>query len=587
MHPVGPFSGKARRLLGAAFAVQPGIGGQAWIGAREKIEQDLGAEVVAQVAWWLEGSRSNRVEGAPLEHVIARVSRLQEAMQARLGNLELTDPAAGDLGAAIGQCTAVLQGLQELRQEGAIATVRPRLLEQLTAHATSDSGSSLAVAEVGCMQSATSPAACAVESADEVIWWMPAQPALPAPHPWVQAELQALDAGGVHLRDPAAEMAGLMAQWVRPVLAARQHLILVLPPEGAEEHPAWQLLKVLAPSLPVAQLESHALARNQIQAVPPQPLPLARGAWKLDQHSAWRAAYVAPTRLQSQSYSSLDVLFNNPAVAVLREAAALRSGRALAVEQDTRLLGTLAHRLLEKLFGQKGALQWTEPQLDQWFPATLEDLLRREGMPLLAPGSAMQREQFRATVRQGMSALLEMLRHAGAVRVLAERDLAGNLGTIDLNGKTDLLIELPAGATAALDLKWARATRFRNLLAQGEFLQLALYAHMIEQDLGQAPSAVGYFTFLDTTLLTLTPNLFGPRARVVEPKNGLTSAQLVLMARASWEWRVQQWQAGHVEVIGKDLDPPSTEPPEQCLRLRELGPWFGDYEALFGQQENA
>ena len=71
------------------------------------------------------------------------------------------------------------------------------------------------------------PAACVVEAADEVVWWMPGKPQLPAVSPWVGEELSQLAAAGMHMADPAAEMAAMMAQWVRPILAARKQLVLM------------------------------------------------------------------------------------------------------------------------------------------------------------------------------------------------------------------------------------------------------------------------------------------------------------------------------------------------------------------------
>lgn len=586
-HPIGPIHGQARRLLAEAFAKQPGVGGQTWANARERIAVELGADVIEQVAFWLEGERSPRGTGAPLEQATSRVTRLREALQTRMGSLQQEggrEELLRDVAGAVGQCTQLLEGLQELRAEG-LATVRPRLLEQLTAHATADSGNTLVIAEVGCMQAATAPAACAVESVDEVIWWMPAKPRLPAPLPWVGAELQALAQAGLQLREPAAEMAGLMAEWLRPLLAARHRLIMVLPPEGSEQHPAWQLISAVFPGLQPVDLDAYAHAQGQPVEIAHNPLPRASGAWQLDPQAAWRAVYATPTRLHEQSYTSLNLLFNNPAVAVLSDAARLMPGVMLAVD-ERRLQGNLAHRLLERLFAHEGSLQWTEADVDGWIWPALDDLMRREGLPLLAPGSAMRLQQFRDALRRGILVLLQHLRHARAVRVQAERSLKGSLGGLDTIGDTDLLVHLEDGGTAALDLKWATASRYRERLEQGDFLQLALYALMIEQELGKPPAAVGFFTFLDATLLTLTPGVFAaPLARVI--RSSANPAQLIQSAMATWEWRVGQWQDGLVEVVGEGLDPPASTPPPGCLPLRALGPWHGDYEALFGLREDA
>ncbi|MNT79907.1 hypothetical protein D3C72_2192980 [compost metagenome] len=58
-----------------------------------------------------------------------------------------------------------------------------------------------------------------------------------------------------------------------------------------------------------------------------------------------------------------------------------------------------------------------------------------------------------------------------------------------------------------------------------------------------------------------------------------------MQARATWAWRVRQWQEGRVDVIEKGLDPEPEPSPEDCLPLGETAPWHGDYTALFGSRE--
>jgi hypothetical protein len=332
-------------------------------------------------------------------------------------------------------------------------------------------------------------------------------------------------------------------------------------------------------------LHLHAVARGQLTEVAPRPLSTPRGAWELKPDAHWREAYAAPTRRQVQSFSSLNILFNNPAIAVLQDAAGLRGTSTVAVPEGTHLLGDLAHRLLEVLFAQDGSLRWGDAQVDAWFGPALDDLLRREGLPLLSAGNASLAHQFRESARGSIGVLLEHLRTAGAVRVEAERKLAGDLYGLATEGFADLLVYLETGGTLLLDPKWSPASRYRDRMERGDYLQLALYAHMIQQELGIAPAAIGFFSFVDRMLLTFTPNLFGATARVVT--TDIPQEELLQSAIESWNWRVQQWQGGHVEVIAEGLVPPATQPPAGCLPLGTLGDWLGDFEALFGQAEDA
>lgn len=65
-HPVGPFSRKARATLAKAVAEQPGIGGAAWVEAKNNIAGGKDGEaLVADIEFWLESERWPRHQGRP------------------------------------------------------------------------------------------------------------------------------------------------------------------------------------------------------------------------------------------------------------------------------------------------------------------------------------------------------------------------------------------------------------------------------------------------------------------------------------------------------------------------------------------
>ena len=152
---------------------------------------------------------------------------------------------------------------------------------------------------------------------------MPSTPTLPRPLPWSEAEVAALQTLGVALRNPKQELELWAAQWLRPLFAAKEHFLLVLPPAGAEEHPIWQLMKKLAPSLEVERIDDaiYGVHRDVIaRRVADVPLPQAERYMDLNRP--------VESRRTKQSFTSLDLLFNNPAVAALQDAAALEAHRA-------------------------------------------------------------------------------------------------------------------------------------------------------------------------------------------------------------------------------------------------------------------
>lgn len=571
VHPIGPFSRSARTILSKAMAEQPGIGGEYWNNALKTLAGlEEGDTLLQDVAFWLEGARWSRDTGAPLGEITIRIERLREAHRRRMSNPATVMTFAP----AYEQCSAVLEGLAQLKAQE-VQSLVPRQIEQLISHATPAGATNpRAIAQVGCMRSSASPATC-IDAADEVIWWMPASPTLPAQSPWMPKERTALFQMGVKLPDPQKSLALLSQQWLRPLLAARKRFVLVLPPAGAEEHPFRQLIVRLAPDLLDGRLELEPEA-NHIGLL---ASPLTRVVLPTTpQYIALEKPVPLPHN--AQSYTSLTELFNNPALFGLKRAARLKATTVLSAEESSRLLGTLAHRFVEKLFQQDGALALSNEEAVGWFRANVDTLLKAEGAPLLMQGAGLSLQRFKGICEGAICALLDHLREAGATRCQTEVEVNGALGAVPLTGKVDLLVTLADGRYIALDMKWRGDKMYSGLLLEGKHIQLALYSTLLEQTLKITPAAVGYFIFESGSLYVTSPDLF-PAAQVRVPKDNVTVTELLDSARESWKWRASQWADGQIEVV-RDEDLKEYQTPTGVLPVEKLGPWHEEYLVLLG-----
>lgn len=575
-HPIGPFSRSARASLARAVADQPGIGGEAW----ETVKADLkanadGEPILDDIAFWLEGERWTPFMGAPLDALLTRIDRLTEALRKRLTG---DDSLRAVLPPALGQCAAIRDGLIELQSQG-VANLTPRQVEQLIVQATPAGGTNPgAPAQVGCIRAESSAGAC-IEPANEVIWWMPSTPQLPQPLPWSQAEMEALRGVGVELRDPQEELDALAQQWLRPFLAAKERFVLVLPPAGAEEHPFRQLLLRLAPSLQDSCINLDIGLGNEFVGtlsanLDGMQLPQAPRYIELGEPLA--------LPVERQSYTALSELFNAPALYAVKRVARLRPTRLLAVEEDNRLLGTLAHRVFEKLFEQVGSLAWADEQALAWFRGHIDELLATEGALLLMHGAGVSQQRFKSVCEGAIVSMLSHLRAAGATGVRTEFELEGKLGGVHLVGKADLIVRLPNGQSVVLDMKWRGDKRYAASLLGGQHLQLALYSSLYEQQTGSAPAALGYFILESGAMFVTAPDVM-PKAQVRTPPAGST-ADLLQQAMTSWKWRAEQSANGQIEVVpiggGDDFQgPPGT------LQVEGPKTWDNDFLAMLGGWE--
>lgn len=552
-HPVGPFSRSVRASLARAVAKQPGIGGEAWEQVKEAVRsEEDGQAVLDEVAFWLEGERWKRADGAPVDALMMRVDRLAFALRKRFTGDEASRAAFAP---AVEQCSAVRDGLDQFKRQG-VDRLTPRHVEQLIAQATPTGATNPnAPAQVGCIRAESNPAAC-IEAADEVVWWMPSTPRLPLPCPWSQSEREALARHGAQLRDPHQELNALAEQWLRPLLAAKQRFVLVLPPAGAEEHPLRQLLVRLLPGLETSALHvDEQLATAYVGSLSAElsrrELPTA------PRHIELGKPLALP--MVGQSYTSLSELFNAPALYAFKRVAHLRAATILDAEENNRLLGTLGHRVFEKLFGEAGSLQWSDERAIAWFRAHVDALLATEGALLLMHGAGVSQQRFKSICESAIRSMLAHLRAAGAVGVRCEVSLEGMLGDVRLVGKADLLIDLAESRTVALDLKWSRGKDYAANLQEGRHLQLAIYSTLFEQATGAAPAALGYFIFDSGAMYISAPGLM-PLALPRVPPLGATDA-LLQQAKESWNWRAVQWADGRIEVVPAKAGPEFQGPP--------------------------
>jgi RecB family exonuclease len=576
-HSVSPIPGFARFKLAGVVADRPGMGGEAWREALAKIAEHYGdkaAQVSETIQHWVENPRYSQETGAPVSALLQRVRWLENFFRVRLADADRARRIAFNAGFA--QARACAEALEGLLNQG-VATLRPRQLQKLVTQATArGSENPLWITEVGACPAVSEPGAV-VDAFDRVIWWQMGMPAMPSSYPWSQAEIVQLVAAGVHLPNKAEELEHAARAWLKPILAARKQVILVLPPKGCEVHPVWLMIEALVKGVPVRPLDT-LLTLDEANTTPVvhTPLPPKRRWWSVP-------AGALPARKGRDSYSSLELLLFNPYHWVLKYPAALKTSRILALGQDFRLLGNLAHGLVERFFIMADALHLDDAAFAAWFGPAFEAIVAEEGATLLMPGRRSDLESFRLQLRSAMEQLRHQLRRAGVVKVAAEMELDGQFVGGELGGYADLVLTRADGAQAVVDMKWS-GSKFADALKENRHLQLAIYAELLRQKNGAWPQ-VGYFV-LNRGHLLMTDDHFFPDARLIKKTTEENTAQLWLRFIETWKWRRAQLDVGQIELTLEEIDATDASVfPETGLFAQVLNPDYNDYLALAGWED--
>lgn len=619
IHPVGPLPDHVRSTLAEAVAQEPGIGGTAWREALKTIAERMRtrferseketAALLAEIAYWLDCERFRADAGAPLTVLIERAQRCTTWLAKRLHTL--SDPREATLFAgAEAQGEALIAALAELRERdgahiGRIAL--ERIVDEVGGRAA-DPGT---FAEAGHVRATTEPGAITA-AWPTVIWWdLHAQP--PAPrYPWSDAELAELAAAGVALPAAATRVRQRMQEWQRPVMNARDRLVLVIHDRDEGRHPLWSRLSGLFEGFTEVRVEEALLAGSgrdpqpeptasvgagtgsssaghTIPAldVPTAPLPLKhlprpRRWWTLPDGVA------IPPRA-TESYSSIAKLIDHPHEWVLNYAARLRTGRAEDLPSGGLLYGRLAHRLIERFFTTHPNWATLEQStIDAWRADYLPRLVAEEGALLCEPGSGVRREDVTATLERAFASLLAHLKRAHIVTAMAEQPLEVPFGDVTLTGAIDLSLRDARGRAIVLDVKWSGEGYRGDELAAGRCLQLATYAYMQRTaDRLDAWPYHAYFIVTTGNVLAPDANVF-PDAIVVPPADGEGIAEVWARAARTYAWRRAQIAAGRIEVTAEGTEPTvESEPPADGLATAVGEDRFDDFTRLTGWDEGA
>ena len=569
IHPVNPLRWRVRGRLAAAVASQPGIGGPAWQQTMAKIDNDQ----TDGVEFWTTPTRYDPSQGAPVEGLHVRASRVATWLARRLATTEDGEESAV-FSAAHSQTAALASTLKRLK-EGGRHRISKIELDSLIDEANRPTPDASVLAEAGHVP-VTSHPGNVTEATDEVFWWdlAPQRPDLTSP--WSKEERDSLAAAGVDLPTADNQLAADKRAWLRPVLNCRQRLVLVVHEDDEGRHPLWgrirQQIRRGWVDVPLDEIllrgKESLLDKVAIPApsLERKPLPTPRRWWRIDQ--------TLPVR-DSESYTSLNKICYYPHEWVLTYAARLRSGGINEVADGAMLKGSLAHRLFERFFTEHG--DWAslrDPEIQHWLTLTIQDLIEKEGAVLLENGRGVDRQQVTTTLEHALVSLLGHFRTADVQTVKSEQAVQRSFPGGVLYGEADLVVVGPGGE-AVLDAKWGSERYREEEIEAGRHLQLAVYGYALGET---AWPSTGYYIVTSGNVVAPDAGFF-PKALAAGGEPVETVWRKSLVTR---NWRLEQFAQGEIEVNADAEPDAASEPPEGGLESRIEPDRFDEFRWLTG-----
>jgi hypothetical protein len=572
--PGGPIPGEVARVLTRRLAETPGRGGPVWTSALEEAQalrrarfegEGLeGAELARRIkkdtdSWraWVLPTVHDPENGMPVQDML-QVCSAVAAWAVRTGDEDSLRMRAA--GSASDLASAVL----ELGESFIPRRLLSRMVDEAIGPGMSDPASE---AESAPWSAVHSPGAVWGE-ADTVVWWAPSGALAPRSGPWTKAEADSLADCGCTVADAATSMAATAHSWRQPILNARRRVILVVSKtvggEEGDDHPLMHELRASLESAPpgvVFRAEDLLAGSRDVAGRRCGRMPMDRASLPAPLRD-WSVPASAVRRPERASATSIELMLGCRFSWVAQNAANLRPGARASIPSGERLLGLLAHAVARDIF-EPGPPPTPERALAR-AKVAVEGLLEAEAAPLLLPGNAADLARARARIPGAMEHLARQLIRADLTIVGAELEVPANFGIlpgIEIQGRTDLLLEASTGGRVVLDMKWTGRDKYRrDELLEGRPVQLATYVRVMPPGI---PATAAYYMLAQSRILAADPWPFSG-AQVEGSDLAATWREAALGWQESWK----RIDSGLIEATGvegdEDVESPcalDVEPP--------------------------
>ena len=468
-------------------------------------------------------------------------------------------------------------------------------------------------AEQGSLPTAFAPACTAhlpdsgQQPLDRLIWWdfVETDPNYFFSR-YYPPELQYLADRGCAPMSPEQRNQLLTWQNLRPVLHAREQLILCMPlrVDGTEMEP--HALKgdleaaFSAASLDVITVDID-LAGRPTGLLSDLNLPaFADVAIRELDAPVPHLTLARPHALQpreKETPTTMDDLLYYPHKWVFRNQLGLRGTPILSIASENRLRGNLSHLFVERLLADiaEAGRAFHKEEVEAWVDEQADRLFRQQGAVLLEYGQEPERVQFLLTMKKSAWTLVSYIQKNGWTIRGSEQELEGRTVEAErgqaVRGRADLVLERSNGLgqreTAVVDLKWRGKTTFRNLLRNSGDIQLCLYSEFLRQE-GSERVHTAYYILRDAKMIGRNELAFeGAEVVPAEDDYSLIQQGTLDKIRATHDWRLSQFGAGVLEVRCKETVPFLEDlyldlPHDTLLTMKDDSSPFDDYRSLIG-----
>jgi len=585
--PLKPLDGGLGLEIARVMAEKPGFFSDTWFAAVFGYFEtaDAPEEARDQYEFWFDRKRYPVDKSAPKRDAVILYTYLHEWARIYFEETGSTNNSLLVLAEQARRIAALLDTLPEQR-------ITFLELERIVRTIFEASPIQLAPAEKGSFPFVHKPGAFAT-TVDTLIWWnFLSLHDTPTPDKWQTAERTWLLKQDILLQTPRQQSRLNQLLQLRPLQWTTKRLILVVPEQadGADVQPNLLLSDlevVLGKNFKHSVFHidrSNDRERLSMKLRLPKQIavPVRTG-----RRSRPHVQVAMPERIEAPEYetaTNLESLFYYPHRWFFRQKLRLYPSSLLRVTGDNTLLGSLAHRFFEKLL-QEDILGLNRTEVQEWVDKQAETLLPREGATLLLYGREPERNAFLNRVKNAAWRLVALLRSNGWSVEQTEMNLEGAIGEVPVRGKADLVL-VRGVEKAIIDLKWSGSSRRKELILNGEDLQLVLYARLLPPD--EVWPHTAYFILEEGKIIARNAQAF--KEAIVAGRGGVDHVNVCTTIfekmERTYHWRMEQINRGMVELrtarTASELEALYEGQLFDLLEMKNEDARWDDYRTLLG-----
>jgi len=152
-------------------------------------------------------------------------------------------------------------------------------------------------------------------------------------------------------------------------------------------------------------------------------------------------------------------------------------------EMDPKTKGTLAHKVFENLFNDRGPLP-SEAKIRSEAGRLLGEAIRHLAPFLDEPKWSVERKNLLNDVETAALRWRELLVHSNVKILGVEIKLTGEFEGVPIRGQTDLVLSLPSGRIFVVDYKKSKSRKRQTCMEKGYDVQASLYREMLRTGKG-------------------------------------------------------------------------------------------------------